>query len=162
MYLKSNALKALKEWVVFVDNQTGHKLKSVSSDNGSEWINSEVEAWCTAKGILWQRTSPYTSLHNGRVERMNRMLMEKMWALFSQQELPMSLWPFVFKAAVFLINLTPNKDHIMLYQLIFSKSTTQFMQLLKVFGCLAWVFIPKLHRQEGKTGMHVVPAILLG
>lgn len=81
---KSDALEALQNWVTLMENQTGHKLKAIRTDNGGEWASNIAINWKTAEGFLWQKTAPYVSVQNGRVERMNRTLMERMRTMLMQ------------------------------------------------------------------------------
>ncbi|KAJ1570602.1 hypothetical protein NDA11_001701 [Ustilago hordei] len=48
------------------------------------------------------------------------------------------------------MNLTPSVDNKFPYQAMFGKSPEQFTSLLQVFGCLAWVTVPKVKRDNKK------------
>ncbi|SOV02711.1 uncharacterized protein UDID_18007 [Ustilago sp. UG-2017a] len=124
---KSHTFTQLKRTVSFLETQTGRKLKAIRSDQGTEWKSNEALEWSLEKGIEWQTTVGYNSRQNGRVERMNRSL-----------------------AAAFKINLTPNVDREFPYQLMFKRSPKRFIRLMRVFGCLAWVNIPKAKRNNKK------------
>ncbi|SNX81731.1 related to retrotransposon protein [Melanopsichium pennsylvanicum] len=162
IFKKSDALGCLQNWTKFMENQTGNKVKRIRSDNGGEWASTLADQWSANEGILWEKTSPYTSTQNGRVERMNRTLMERVRALLSQRELPANLWPFAVQAAAFTINLTPDQHGLTPYEKAFKRKPDRFVQLLRVFGCLAWVFIPKGRREHGKIDARAVAAVLLG
>ncbi|SYW85392.1 uncharacterized protein UHO2_01638 [Ustilago hordei] len=75
---------------------------------------------------------------------MNRTLGEKTRTLLMQRRLPKKFWLYAIRAAAFKINLTPSVDNELPYQVMFSKSPEQALRLLRVFGCLAWVNIPKV------------------
>ncbi|KAJ1599524.1 hypothetical protein NDA14_003920 [Ustilago hordei] len=60
------------------------------------------------------------------------------------------------------MNLTPNMDNELPYQVMFSRSPDHFIWLLQVFGCLAWVNIPKVKQYDKRLDQQVVPAILIG
>ena len=159
---KADAFLELQRMVSFLELQTGRQLKALRSDQGSEWTKAEARIWARDKGILWQMTVSYDSKQNGRVERMNRSLQEKMRALLIQRKLPARFWPYALRTAAFLINLTPNVDDKIPYAQIFSKTPTRFIRLLRVFGCLAWVNIPKAKRNRQKIDERSVPAIFIG
>ncbi|SNX87239.1 uncharacterized protein MEPE_05949 [Melanopsichium pennsylvanicum] len=61
-------------------------LGKLTSKNWGEWASTLADQWSANEGILWEKTSPYTSTQNGRVERMNCTLMERVRALLSQRE----------------------------------------------------------------------------
>jgi transposase InsO family protein len=47
------------------DIEVSPKIKAVRSDNGTEYINSEVKAYFSSKGIDQQITAPYNPQSNG-------------------------------------------------------------------------------------------------
>ena len=159
---KSHAFTQLKRIVSFLETQTGRKLKAIRSDQGTEWKSNEALEWSLEKGIEWQTTVGYNSRQNGRVERMNRSLGEKMRTLLMQRSLPKRFWPHAIRAAAFKINLTPNVDGEFPYQLMFKRSPKRFIRLMRVFGCLAWVNIPKAKRNNKKLDQRAVAAIFIG
>ena len=71
--LKSSAVKALKDWVPTVERETGRTIGIFRVDNG-ELKSTEYVEFCLSRGIKMQWTSPHTSSHNGRVERVHRTL----------------------------------------------------------------------------------------
>ncbi|SYW74116.1 uncharacterized protein UHO2_00981 [Ustilago hordei] len=107
--------------------------------------------WAYDKGIEWQMTVGYNSKQNRHVERMNRSLGEKMRMLLMQRRLPRNFWLYAIWAAAFKMNLTPNVDGEFPYQVMFGKPPERLIKLLRVFGCLAWVNIPKVKRDNKRT-----------
>ncbi|SOV04383.1 uncharacterized protein UDID_17076 [Ustilago sp. UG-2017a] len=158
----NHAFMQLKRIVSFLETQTDRKLKAIRSDQGTEWKSNEALEWSLSKGIEWQTTVGYNSRQNGRVERMNRSLGEKMRTLLMQRSLPKRFWPHAIRAAAFKLNLTPSVDGEFPYQLMFRKSPERFIRLMRVFGCLAWVNVPKAKRNNKKLDQRAVAAIFLG
>ena len=70
---KEQAKQALEAYVSCVENQVGRKVKKIQSDRGGEYWNSEVKEFCARKGIIHQKTNPYSSPENGVAERLNRL-----------------------------------------------------------------------------------------
>ena len=159
---KGHAFVQLKRIISFLETQTDRTVKAIRSDQGTEWRTNEALEWTLAKGIEWQTTVGYNSRQNGRVERMNRSLGEKMRTLLIQRNLPKSFWPYAIRAAAFKMNLTPNVDGEFPYQLMFRKSPKQFIRLMRVLGCLALVNIPKAKRYNKKLDQRAVSAIFIG
>ncbi|SPC62924.1 uncharacterized protein UHOD_11880 [Ustilago sp. UG-2017b] len=159
---KSHAFMQLKRIVSFLETQTDRKLKAIRSDQGTEWKSNDALEWSLEKGIEWQTTVGYNSKQNGRVERMNRTLGEKMRTLLMHRRLLKKFWLYAIRAVAFKINLTPSVDNEFPYQAMFGKSPEQALKLLRVFGCLAWVNIPKVKRDNKKLDQRAVASIFLG
>ncbi|SYW81640.1 uncharacterized protein UHO2_00163 [Ustilago hordei] len=147
--------------LVLVDDYS-KTLKAIRSDQGTEWRSNKALEWTLGKGIEWQTTVGYNSRQNGQVEQMNRSLGEKMRTLLIQRNLPKVFWPYAIWAAAFKVNLTPNVDGEFPYQLMFRKLPECFIHLMHVFGCLAWVNVPKAKRHNKKLDQRAVPAIFIG
>jgi len=73
---KSDAADVLQVWHRLVENQSGECLKILVTDNG-ELLSNAVVMWCGEHGIEHLLTTPYTSSHNGHVERLHRTLLDK-------------------------------------------------------------------------------------
>ncbi len=159
---KSDAFNELKRAVSLLETQTGRRVKAIRSDQGGEWASDAARTWSLQQGILWQKTTAYNSEQNGRVERMNRTLGERMRALLVQRRLPIRFWPHAIRAAAFKMNLTPNVDDRIPFEAMFKRSARRFAKLLKVFGCLSWVNVPKVKRDHKKLDVRANPAIFLG
>ncbi|KAJ1583933.1 hypothetical protein NDA11_000432 [Ustilago hordei] len=61
LWAKLDALQVLKEWIHYAEVQTGHKLKTLHSDNGGKWILVAAISWQNEAGFCWQKTSAYTN-----------------------------------------------------------------------------------------------------
>ncbi|SOV08056.1 uncharacterized protein UDID_17272 [Ustilago sp. UG-2017a] len=143
----NHAFVQLKRIVSFLETQMDRTLKAIRSDQGTERRNNEALEWTLGKGIEWQTTVG---------------LGEKMQTLLIQRNLPKSFWLYAIWAAAFKMNLTPSVDGEFPYQLMFRKSPERFICLMHVFGCLAWVNVPKAKRHNKKLDQRAVPAIFIG
>ncbi|SOV07074.1 uncharacterized protein UDID_18712 [Ustilago sp. UG-2017a] len=159
---KSHVFMQLKRIVSFLETQMDRKLKAIRTDQGTEWKSNDALEWSLEKGIEWQTTVGYNSKQNGWVERMNRTLGEKMRTLLMQRRLLKKFWPYAIRAVVFKINLTPSIDNEFPYQAMFGKSPERALKLLRVFGCLAWVNVPKVKQDNKKLDQRAVTSIFLG
>lgn len=56
-----------------VENKMGRKLKTMRSDNGTEYTDGVFKRFCNKEGIIRH----WTVRDNGVVERLNRTLLEK-------------------------------------------------------------------------------------
>jgi transposase InsO family protein len=102
---KADAAPFLKIWLTALEVQTPFRLQSFVTDNG-ELASSHIQNWCNEKGILHLFTAPYTSAHNGRIERLHRTLFDKARSMLSACKAPANLWDEFCATAAYLTNLT--------------------------------------------------------
>ncbi|SNX85305.1 related to retrotransposon protein [Melanopsichium pennsylvanicum] len=158
---KSEALQALKDWVTAAERATGQKLMKLRSDNGGEWFNLSAIQWEREIGFKWQQTVPHTSVQNGKAERTIRSVQEQTRAMMFQRAVPKELWPYAVLAAAHTINLTPSITGKIPYEEFYKRTAHGLAQQLRVFGCLAWVHLPKKDH-VGKYGVRAIPGIMAG
>lgn len=103
--LKSDALTILKAWHHAVENQSGHKLKIIITNNG-ELVSNSMLDWCLTHSIDHQRTAPYMSAQNGHAEHLHRTILEHAHAMHLTCNTPASLWDEFCATAAYLGNLT--------------------------------------------------------
>lgn len=60
-----------------VENQLDLRIKTVRSDNGTEYDNKNFIEFFAKHGIKHEKTTPYSPQQNGIAERMNRTIVEK-------------------------------------------------------------------------------------
>ncbi|CCF54679.1 hypothetical protein NDA11_006033 [Ustilago hordei] len=148
---KAEAFPALRTWIKAAETTTDHTLKCICSDNGSEWSSSEAEEWKRQAGFIWQKTTLYVSIQNGRVEHMIRSLQERMHAMLVQRSAPKELWPYAIMAVGHTLNLTPSAStNKVPYKEFYQRTAHGLAKLLQVFGCLTWIHLLK----KDHTGKH--------
>ncbi|SOV08280.1 uncharacterized protein UDID_17338 [Ustilago sp. UG-2017a] len=138
----------------------GHKLKTLCSDNGGKWVSAVATGWQNEAGFCWQKTLAYTSEQNGKAEHTIRIIQEMMITMMCNHCLPQTLWPFAAKAAVFTTNVLPNVNNWIPYHIFYGKDLQKPFTLLRTFGCLAWVNIPKAKCKE--LDEPAIPTIFVG
>jgi len=67
----------VKEQLTLFEMQRGRRVRSVRTDRGREYLNAALREFFKERGIQVQTTAPYTPQQNGRAERLNRTLLEK-------------------------------------------------------------------------------------
>lgn len=68
---KIEVFEIIIDFLKTVKRDTGHTVKCLRSDNGTEYINKRVQSLLLDNGIQHQTTIPYTPEQNGRAERKN-------------------------------------------------------------------------------------------
>ena len=136
---KSDVFEKFKNWMCFVENQTGKKIKTLRTDNGLEFCNSQLNDLCVTSGIRRHKTVPYTPQQNGVAERMNRTLLERVRCLLSLSGLSKSFWGEALHTAAYLINRSPSVP--LKWKCPESVFVGKPLNLshLRVFGCSAFI-----------------------
>lgn len=78
--LKSHAARNFRRLVCAL-RAAGKPVHRVNIDNGGEFLGEEFTAVCSEFDVEVTKTAPYTSAHNGRVERLHRTVCEKSRAM---------------------------------------------------------------------------------
>lgn len=79
--------------------------ESIKTDNGPQFISSELLEFCNKFGIEHRRTTPYWPQANGEVERINRSIGKR---LKISQETADSDWKWELRNFVLMHNSTPH------------------------------------------------------
>ncbi|GAA0170759.1 hypothetical protein LIER_24951 [Lithospermum erythrorhizon] len=117
LHEKSQAVNALEVFINKVERQLDLKVKIVRSDRGGEYYGKYNESGQCAglfakflekHGICAQYTMPGTPQQNGVAERHNRTLMDMARSMMSYSSLPLSLWTYALKIAIYLLNMVPS------------------------------------------------------
>ncbi|XP_023734895.1 uncharacterized protein LOC111882761 [Lactuca sativa] len=122
------------------------KGKTVTSDNGTEFLNHKMKQLFESKGILHQTSCVHTPQQNGIVERKHRHILNVARSLIFQSGLPLKYWGEAVLTSVFLINRTPTSvlNGASPYELVYISSPV--FDKLRVFGCLC--FATKLNNSD--------------
>jgi transposase InsO family protein len=144
---KSDAFKAIQDVFATFETQTGKKIKAARTDNGGEYIKTELEDYFKSKGINHQTTVPNTPEQNGKAERLNRTLLEKTRAMLIDAGLPNDLWGEAVINANFTRNRSPvSKKDKTPWELFFGIKPD--VSILRTFGSTTYAHIPKEKRTK--------------
>lgn len=80
------------------------------TDNGLEFVNSEMKTFMKDKGIEHQTTVPYTPEQNGKAERGIRAVVEAARTMLLGKNFPKSMWAEAINTAVHVLNRTMRSD----------------------------------------------------
>ena len=136
------------EWKSLVEKSSGYRVKKLRTDNGGEYTSTEFESYLKKEGIEHQYTIPKTPEQNGVSERMNRTLVETVRAMLADSRLPHRFWAEALSTTAYLINRSPTKtlDGKTPFQAWYGKKPN--VNHLRVFGCSAYVHVPKDERKK--------------
>ena len=158
---KSDVLDRFLTFQAWAETLTGAPLRTLRTDGGGEYGSQEFDRHLNAKGIARQRTPPYTPQHNGVAERANRTLMDEVRAHLISANMPDQFWALALQAAVYLRNRSPTRALTGMTPYEAFTGRRPSLSNLRVWGCLAYVHIPKQKRQ-GKLGPRSTPCTFVG
>ena len=95
---------------VHVTSPRGRVIKSLHTDNGSEFTNKKVTHYLQRRTIFHIRSAPGVHGSNGLVERHIRAIFEKVRTMLIPSGLPIFLWPEAVKHAAHLRNIVPHES----------------------------------------------------
>nr|GEV12937.1 putative ribonuclease H-like domain-containing protein [Tanacetum cinerariifolium] len=94
----------LKDFIRQAKNQFNHKVKTIRSDNETEFKNKELIEFCGLKGIKGEYSNARTPQQNGVYERKNKTLIEAARTTFVDSFLPTTYWAEAVNTACFVFN----------------------------------------------------------
>jgi hypothetical protein len=68
--IKFDTFFTLSNFFAYVSTQFGRTIKVIQNDNGREFDNASSHAFFTTKVLILWMSCPYTSMQNGKVERI--------------------------------------------------------------------------------------------
>jgi transposase InsO family protein len=136
-------------------------IKAVRSNNGNEFINSEVKAYFSFKGIGRQTTAPYNPQSNGSAECLNRVLWQKSTAMLLAANLSEGFWSHDVEAANYVRNRSPHKatpGNNPPYAMF--RGSKPSIAHLRIFGCACYPVLDLASRSKFKS--NVVKGVFMG
>ncbi|GBE88792.1 Retrovirus-related Pol polyprotein from transposon TNT 1-94 [Sparassis crispa] len=149
MKTKDEALSHFKAFVERAEVETGQHANILRTDGGGEYESKEFEAYLKEKGIHHEKTNAYTPQENGVSERMNRTIEEMARSMLNDAGLPNTYWGDAVLHAVHILNSVPTRtlpDNLTPHEAYTGNKPS--MAHLRVFGCKAYVHVPKEKRQK--------------
>ncbi|UYV78617.1 hypothetical protein LAZ67_16002180 [Cordylochernes scorpioides] len=158
---KNEVLEKFKEYKNFVENFHEKRIKTLRSDNGKEYCNSEFDWLLIKNGIRRQLSVPRTPQQNGVSERMNQTLLNTARCLLTESGIPITFWGDAIHTACYLRNKSPSKaiDNKIPEELWSGRESK--IGYLKVFGCKSWCSIDDCHRKS-KFSPKAKECVLIG
>ena len=159
VYLLHNKYEALDAFEVFkaeVENQFGKQIQIVRSNRGGEYYGRYIENGQTlgpfAKFLqehemVAQHTMTGSPDQNGVAKRRNRTLVDMVWNMLRNSNLPKFLWIDALKTAVYILNRVPTKA-VPKTPFELWKNWKPSLQYMRVWGCPSEVRIYNPHEKK--------------
>jgi hypothetical protein len=145
---KFEVLSVFQNFVAYIKNQFSTYIKLLRSDSGGEYMSHEFHDFLHQKGIISQRSCPYTHQQNGVAERKNRHLLDVVRTLLLESYVPSKFWVDALSTAVYLINRLPSQvlNFDSPYYRLYHQHPSYIN--LHTFGCVCSVHLPPHERNK--------------
>ena len=147
---KKHAIDAVKEYVNLDIARENRRLVQYHADGAGELVSSEITKFLADHGTTVTYSPPYTPELNGAAERTNRTIMESALAMLEGCLLPLMFWTYAVQYAAAVSNCIPTwTAKGWMTPLRAKYGIIPDTRIFKIFGCLAYVHIPKALRSGG-------------
>jgi len=150
---KSDVETVLPILIESMETASGKKAQAIRSDRGGEFTGNSLGNYFRSRMIKHQLTAPYSPQQNGKAERLNRTLVNRIRALLLDAQLPKTLWTEALRTANYLRNrVSPSArdDTKTPYELFTGQKPD--ISHLRVFGCTAYAADPTHKRKLDERG----------
>ena len=144
---KSDVAAMTRDVLAQLERLSGCLVGTVRTDGGGEYISYALEAYFTAKGIRHQLTVRYTPQQNGKAERLNRTLMERVRAMLADSQMEKQLWAEALVTANYIRNRSPAAGAAKTPWELFHGRKPDVSQL-RAFGATAYIQVPDQLRRK--------------
>ena len=145
---KDQAFQKFKDWKALVEKSSNYTLKILRSNNGGEYVSTDLDNFLKSEGVVHQTTVPGTPQQNGVTERLNRTLVESVRSILAHAKLPQKFWVEALNTTVYLHNRSPTRALEGRTPFEAWTGSKPDVSNLKCFGCTAYAHIPKDERKK--------------
>jgi len=148
LHKKSEVFDKFKVYVTMVETKFQSRIENLRCDRGGEYISEEFRNFCKARGISVSYSMPRNPSQNGKSERMNRTLLEKVRCLLLDSNLEKDMWGEALMTATHLVNrLTTSTLPKGITPAECWYGFKPDLNKIKIFGCPAYSLIHKEDRK---------------
>ncbi|MDP6909724.1 MAG: DDE-type integrase/transposase/recombinase, partial [Flavobacteriales bacterium] len=157
---KESTLQAFKDFLHDHKDILPNGVKEFHSDNGSEMVNQDFEAFCEEIACRRTYTVPYAPQLNPYAERTWGSLLRKVRTVLSDTKVPEVFWSYAIRQAAVVGNAIPRSDSaVSPYELVWSKPFDY--NTLHVWGSKMYYMLPEKERTS-KFSPRALPGVYLG
>ena len=156
---KAEVASITKEVLAQLERISGHKVGTVRTDRGGEYLSKDLEDHFSKLGVRHQLTMRYTPQQNGVAERLNRTLLEKVRAMLEDSQISKRLWAEALVTANHVRNRSPAAGASKTPWELFHGIKPD-VSGLRAFGSVAYAHIPSQLRQ--KLDSRSVKGVMVG
>ena len=105
---KSMTVDAIADGLAHMEMISGHRTSRLRSDNGGEYTSRRLQQLLKTKNVIHEVSAPYTPEQNGRAERLNRTLMDRVRAMMIHSGVAQDMWAEAITTANYIRNRCPS------------------------------------------------------
>ncbi len=138
------------------ERASGNKLRYFHSDGDGAYKKQFVK-YFEINGVEHEPTQPHSPEMNGKAERLNGVLMERVRAVMEAQDIPEYLVTEIIKSVTYIRNRCPTVKEKTPWELFYNERP--WLGHIRILGCKAYVRDPK---PDGKLAARANESILVG
>lgn len=150
---------ALQRFMAKYETQLSRGITKFYTDNGSEFLNSQMEQLCNELCIVQGYSIPYAPEQNPYAERTWGSLLRAIRSTLADSKTDERFWPYTMQQATLLHNVVVDDNCISAYEKVHGE---QFdYNRLHTMCCLCYYLLPERDRLS-KLSPRALPATYLG
>jgi hypothetical protein len=106
---KGDSFEKFKQYKALVDNEIGHKIKVLRSDNGGEFVSKKFDTFLAECEIQQETIAPYSPQQNDVVQHANGTIMKCARSMNLAQGFDLEFWGEVVNTTAYIKNQCPTK-----------------------------------------------------
>lgn len=108
VFRKSDVFAEFEKWHADMAAVTGLRLRFITTDNGTEFVNKKFKLFCLRNRVNHRKTVPHHSFQNGIAERAIRTIRLIGTKILQSSNVRLEYWSDVIAFAVFIHNRRPS------------------------------------------------------
>ncbi|MCP3666698.1 MAG: DDE-type integrase/transposase/recombinase [Gammaproteobacteria bacterium] len=156
-----DAVDSLEKYCKFVLPFLGEKVDCIQTDAGNQFTSQEWREVCAKRGLTCRTCPVDHQAMNRQVERAIGILAAKMRALLLGMNMHNKYWPLAIETVIYILNRTPHTSLQNIPPLEKSTGDKPDLKRCRVFGCKAYVQVPKTQRR-GKLSRTAWEGVMVG
>ncbi|QRV80821.1 Pol polyprotein/retrotransposon [Ceratobasidium sp. AG-Ba] len=146
---KDQVFGSFKRWRAYIELSSGHRVKTLRTDGGGEYISNSIAAYLADAGILHQTTCPNSSQQNGVAEQFFWTLLDRVRCMLAEAKMPWGWWAEAAMTAVYIYNRVPH-SHLSDSQAPLSVWLDKPISVrnIRVFGSTCYAIDTSKHRKK--------------
>ncbi|KAA8493144.1 Retrovirus-related Pol polyprotein from transposon TNT 1-94 [Porphyridium purpureum] len=153
---KTETQKALSSMLEAMEQKCGRTARVLRTDRGTEFRSANITTWAAGRPLALEPSPACCPEMNGRAERFNRTILERLRAVVDDAEIPKCWWPELAPAIAHVLNRTKNARGKIPVQAAYNGSTD--VSHLRSLGAIAYVYA----RGKDKLDARAVKGRLVG
>ena len=155
----SAVMEAFRLFMSDYSDKLTRGIGQLHTDNGGEFLNEDMEAFCEEIGTKRTYTVPYLSSQNPYAERANQTVLRPLRTILAESGIGERWWPMLAQHIALVHNTLVNDQSTSPYERLHEVKFDY--SKLHVPGCLCYYLVPERDRPS-KLSPRAVHAIYLG